>query len=91
MHLFQVNSFAPIMLARGLIDELQTGSGAVVNVSSIACSRVHPFAGSAYATSKAVLAALTREMAADFARAGFASTHRRGRSTRRSYRQALRH
>jgi NAD(P)-dependent dehydrogenase (short-subunit alcohol dehydrogenase family) len=74
MHLFQVNFFAPIMLARGLIDELQTGSGAVVNVSSIACSRVHPFAGSAYATSKAVLAALTREMAADFARAGFAST-----------------
>jgi NAD(P)-dependent dehydrogenase (short-subunit alcohol dehydrogenase family) len=74
MHLFQVNFFAPIMLARGLIDELQTGSGAVVNVSSIACSRVHPFAGSAYATSKAALAALTREMAADFARAGFAST-----------------
>jgi NAD(P)-dependent dehydrogenase (short-subunit alcohol dehydrogenase family) len=27
---------------------------------------VHPFAGSAYATSKAALAALTREMAADF-------------------------
>jgi NAD(P)-dependent dehydrogenase (short-subunit alcohol dehydrogenase family) len=27
---------------------------------------VHPFAGAAYATSKAALAALTREMAADF-------------------------
>jgi NAD(P)-dependent dehydrogenase (short-subunit alcohol dehydrogenase family) len=27
---------------------------------------VHPFAGSAYATSKAALSALTREMAADF-------------------------
>ena len=39
----------------------------MVNVSSIAGSRVHPFAGSAYATSKAALAALTREMAADFA------------------------
>jgi NAD(P)-dependent dehydrogenase (short-subunit alcohol dehydrogenase family) len=70
MQVFQVNFFAPIMLARGLIDELQAGSGAVVNVSSIAGSRVHPFAGSAYATSKAALAALTREMAADFAPLG---------------------
>src|SRR4029078_13182976 len=70
MQVFQVNFFAPIMLARGLIDELQAGSGAVVNVSSIAGSRVHPFAGSAYATSKAALAALTREMASDFAPLG---------------------
>ncbi len=63
---FQVNFFAPILLARGLIDELSIAHGAVVNVSSIAGSRVHPFAGAAYATSKAALAALTREMAADF-------------------------
>lgn len=63
---FQVNFFAPIMLARGLFDELAKASGAVVNVTSIAGTRVHPFAGSAYATSKAALAALTREMAADF-------------------------
>ncbi|HWK38115.1 MAG TPA: SDR family oxidoreductase [Hyphomicrobium sp.] len=63
---FQVNFFAPIMLARGLFDELARARGAVVNVTSIAGSRVHPFAGSAYATSKAALAALTREMAADF-------------------------
>lgn len=63
---FQVNFFAPIMLARGLIEELKIARGAVVNVSSIAGSRVHPFAGAAYATSKAALAALTREMAADF-------------------------
>lgn len=63
---FQVNFFAPIMLARGLIDELKLAQGAVVNVSSIAGSRVHPFAGAAYATSKAALASLTREMAADF-------------------------
>ena len=34
--------------------------------TSIAGSRVHPFAGTAYATSKAALAVLTREMAADF-------------------------
>ena len=38
----------------------------MVNVTSIAGSRVHPFAGTAYATSKAALASLTREMAADF-------------------------
>ncbi|MFN3483555.1 MAG: SDR family NAD(P)-dependent oxidoreductase, partial [Rhabdaerophilum calidifontis] len=63
---FQVNFFAPIMLARGLIDELRAAKGAVVNVTSIAGGRVHPFAGAAYATSKAALAALTREMAADF-------------------------
>ena len=63
---FQVNFFSPILLARGLIQELETAHGAVVNVSSIAGSRVHPFAGAAYATSKAALAALTREMAADF-------------------------
>jgi NAD(P)-dependent dehydrogenase (short-subunit alcohol dehydrogenase family) len=63
---FQVNFFAPIMLARGLIDELEAAKGAVVNVTSIAGSRVHPFAGAAYSTSKAALASLTREMAADF-------------------------
>ena len=62
----QVNFLAPIMLARGLLDELRTAKGSVVNVTSIAGPRVHPFAGAAYATSKAALAALTREMAADF-------------------------
>jgi NAD(P)-dependent dehydrogenase (short-subunit alcohol dehydrogenase family) len=67
---FQVNFFAPLMLGRGLIEELEAAGGTVVNVSSIAGSRVHPFAGSAYATSKAALAALTREMAADFAPRG---------------------
>jgi NAD(P)-dependent dehydrogenase (short-subunit alcohol dehydrogenase family) len=65
-HVFRVNFFAPIMLARGLVNELKAAKGAVVNVTSIAGSRVHPFAGTAYATSKAALAALTREMAADF-------------------------
>jgi len=67
---FRVNFFAPIMLARGLMDELKAGHGSVVNVTSIAGSRVHPFAGAAYATSKAALAALTREMASDFGRVG---------------------
>ena len=69
-HVFHVNFFAPVVLARGLIDELSAAKGAVVNVTSIAGSRVHPFAGAAYATSKAALAALTREMAHDFGPAG---------------------
>lgn len=63
---FQVNFFAPIMLARGLFRELEVAAGSIVNVTSIAGVRVHPFAGTAYATSKAALASLTREMAADF-------------------------
>jgi len=70
MQVFQLNFFAPIMLARGLLDELKAAKGSVVNVTSIAGSRVHPFAGAAYATSKAALAALTREMAADFGSLG---------------------
>ncbi|MEI9992378.1 MAG: SDR family oxidoreductase [Rhizomicrobium sp.] len=63
---FEVNLFATLWLARGLIDELAAAHGAIVNVTSIAGSRVHPFAGAAYSVSKAALAAMTREMAADF-------------------------
>ena len=65
-HVFEVNLFATVWLARGLKDELARAQGAIVNVTSIAGGRVHPFAGAAYATSKAALAALTREMASDF-------------------------
>jgi NAD(P)-dependent dehydrogenase (short-subunit alcohol dehydrogenase family) len=67
MNVFHVNLLAPIMLARGLFDELKAGGGSIVNVTSIVGSRVHPFAGTAYATSKAALACLTREMAHDYA------------------------
>jgi NAD(P)-dependent dehydrogenase (short-subunit alcohol dehydrogenase family) len=67
---FQVNFFAPVLLARGLLAELERARGAVVNVTSIAGSRVHPFAGAAYATSKSALAGLTREMATDFGARG---------------------
>ncbi|MEO0487129.1 MAG: SDR family oxidoreductase [Pseudomonadota bacterium] len=63
---FHVNFFASVILARGLQAELAAARGSVVNVTSIAGARVHPFAGAAYATSKAALAALTREMAHDF-------------------------
>jgi NAD(P)-dependent dehydrogenase (short-subunit alcohol dehydrogenase family) len=65
-HVFHVNFFSSVILARGLKDELAAAKGSVVNVTSIAGSRVHPFAGAAYSTSKAALAALTREMAHDF-------------------------
>ncbi|MEM9602892.1 MAG: SDR family oxidoreductase [Pseudomonadota bacterium] len=62
---FHVNFFAPVLLVRGLLEELATAQGTVINVTSIAGGRVHDFAGPAYATSKAALAALTREMASD--------------------------
>ena len=44
--------------------------GSIVNLTSIAGHRVHPFAGSAYSTSKAALTGLTRELAADLAHLG---------------------
>ena len=75
-HVFQVNFFAPIMLARGLVDELEATKGSVVNVTSIAGSRVHPFAGAAYATLRPPL---TREMASDFGRRGIRGRHCAGR------------
>jgi NAD(P)-dependent dehydrogenase (short-subunit alcohol dehydrogenase family) len=62
---FEVNFFSTIWLAQGLVKELERAQGAIVNVTSIAGSRVHPFAGAAYATTKAALVALTRELAAD--------------------------
>ena len=71
---FQVNFYACFMLVNGLLDDLKAavphGGGSVVNVTSIVGSRVHPFAGPAYATSKAALSALTREMAAEFGGCG---------------------
>jgi len=63
---FEVNLFSTIWLARGLVEELARARGAIVNVTSIAGGRVHPFAGAAYSVSKAALAALTRELAGDF-------------------------
>ena len=68
--MYNTNFYAPLLLTRGFVAELARARGAVVNLTSIAGSRVHPFAGAAYATSKAALAALTREMASDFGRVG---------------------
>ena len=67
---FELNFFAPLRLARGFARELHKGQGAIVNITSIAGHAIHPFAGSAYSTSKAALTALTREMANEFAELG---------------------
>ncbi|MGL9724703.1 SDR family NAD(P)-dependent oxidoreductase [Sodalis sp. (in: enterobacteria)] len=70
VRVFNVNLFATALLAQGLFNELRAAAGSIINVTSIAGSRVHPFAGVAYATSKAALSALTREMAFDFGHHG---------------------
>jgi NAD(P)-dependent dehydrogenase (short-subunit alcohol dehydrogenase family) len=67
---FELNFFAPLRLARGFASQLHRGKGSIVNITSIAGHYVHPFAGSAYSTSKAALSGLTREMAVEFAQLG---------------------
>ena len=69
-YVFELNFFAPLLLARGLAVPLRRGKGSIVNITSIAGHATHPFAGSAYSTSKAALSALTREMAVEFAELG---------------------
>jgi len=66
----QVNLLAPAAFTRALATSLKNGKGAVVNVTSIAGTRVHKFAGPAYAASKAALSALTREQASDLGKFG---------------------
>ncbi|MFJ7794139.1 SDR family NAD(P)-dependent oxidoreductase [Pseudomonas sp. NPDC096950] len=70
LRVFNVNLFSTALLARGLFAELKAAQGTIINVTSIAGSRVHPFAGVAYAASKAALSALTREMAYDYGQHG---------------------
>ena len=67
---FELNFFAPLRLSRGFAGALHRGKGAIVNVTSIAGHMIHPFAGSAYSTSKTALSGLTREMANEFAELG---------------------
>ena len=69
-NVFNVNFFAPIMMSKALVNNLQYGNGMVINVTSIASDMVHEFAGPAYSTSKAALKSLTREMAADLSKFG---------------------
>lgn len=66
MQVLNVNLVSTALLAKALAPELIAAKGSIVNVTSIVGSRVHPFAGVAYAASKAGLAALTREMAHEF-------------------------
>jgi NAD(P)-dependent dehydrogenase (short-subunit alcohol dehydrogenase family) len=70
LHIFNVNVFSAIALAQGLSELLVASKGSIVNMTSIVGSRVHPFASAAYATSKAAMATLTREMANDLGRYG---------------------
>lgn len=65
-----VNLVSTALLARAVMPELEAARGSIVNVTSIAGTKVHPFAGVAYAASKAGLAALTRELAHEFGRRG---------------------
>tara|TARA_B100001769_G_C22093144_1_gene589602 strand:- start:82 stop:813 length:732 start_codon:yes stop_codon:yes gene_type:complete len=67
---FNVNFFAPILMSKALIKNLQLAKGMVINVTSIASDTVHEFAGPAYGTSKAALKSLTREMASDLSKFG---------------------
>lgn len=77
---FELNFFTPLTLSRGfakalgqgarqMVDEKPVGA-AIVNITSIAGHSIHPFAGSAYSTSKAALSALTRELSVEFAQLG---------------------
>lgn len=65
-----VNLLAPLQLCQGLLEPLSRAKGAVVNVTSIAGTQIHPFAGAAYSVSKAALSALTRELAFELAESG---------------------
>lgn len=67
---FELNFFTPVQLGRAFAGPLAKGKGVILNITSIAGHAVHPFAGSAYSTSKAALSALTREMAVEFAELG---------------------
>ena len=67
---FALNFFAPLKLARAFAGDLHRGQGVIINVTSIAGHLVHPFASSAYSTSKTALSGLTREMASELARLG---------------------
>ena len=69
-YVHMVNFIAPSLLVQGLLVPLRAAKGAVVNVTSIAGFRIHPFAGAAYATSKAALSALTRELAYELGGSG---------------------
>ena len=67
---FNVNFFAPIIISKAVHQNLKLAQGMIINITSIASDSVHQFAGPAYATSKAALKSLTREMASDLGHHG---------------------
>ena len=67
---FNVNFFAPIIISKAVHQNLKLAQGMIINITSIASDSVHQFAGPAYATSKAALKSLTREMASDLGQHG---------------------
>ena len=78
---YELNLFTPLALCRGFATALgragkaEASEGgrpgaAICNITSIAGHAIHPFAGSAYSTSKAALSALTRELSVEFAQLG---------------------
>ena len=60
----QTNVLAPFFLTQGLLSELQSAKGSVINIGSIHSRLTKPHF-SAYATSKAALAGLSRSMAVE--------------------------
>ncbi|MCF6263985.1 MAG: SDR family oxidoreductase [Xanthomonadales bacterium] len=60
----KVNLLAPVFWSQAFMSELTKASGAIVNLSSIHATQTKP-GFSAYATSKAALSALTRNMAVE--------------------------
>ncbi|NSY35200.1 SDR family NAD(P)-dependent oxidoreductase [Pseudoalteromonas sp. JC28] len=65
MRSFDINLHAPFILIKVFYENLVKNNGAVVNISSIH-ARLTKKEFSAYATSKAALSALTRNLALDF-------------------------
>jgi NAD(P)-dependent dehydrogenase (short-subunit alcohol dehydrogenase family) len=59
-----INLTAPMLLVQGLVKELQTGQGSVINISSIHASQTKPEFVT-YATTKAALVGLTQALAID--------------------------
>ncbi len=65
MRSFDINLHAPFILIKVFYESLAKNNGAVINISSIH-ARLTKKEFSAYATSKAALSALTRNLALDF-------------------------
>lgn len=59
-----VNVVGPLLMIQGLLPELESAAGSVVNISSIHAAATKP-GFVAYATSKAALSGLTRALAVD--------------------------